>query len=84
MQNALIDFNPEYEAKFTDNIVLMNGLYFSFLLALLYVPTYTVYQYYDRKVRDKVYRVNSIEEHKEKIDQRKELEELLDLKITVG
>ena len=84
MRQALIEYNPANEQQFSNNMVLAHGLYFTFLLGVLYVPTYTVVQLYGRLLRDKVYPVVTLDDYKEKEPLRKQFDEILNLNITVG
>ncbi|OGO41063.1 MAG: hypothetical protein A2W36_02900 [Chloroflexi bacterium RBG_16_58_14] len=84
MRQALVEYNPANEQLFSNNMVLAHGLYFTFLLGVLYVPTYIVVQLYGRLLRDKVYPVITLDDYKEKEPLRKQFDEILNLNITVG
>ena len=84
MRQALIEFSSANADAFTNNMVLAHGLYFTFLLAMLYVPTYVVVQMYGRLLRDKVYPVTTLDDYKGKEPLRKQFDEMLNLNITVG
>ena len=84
MRQALVEFNPANEQLFSNNMVLAHGLYFTFLLGVLYVPTYVVLQMYGRLLVDKVYPVTTLDDYRGKDPLRKQFDEILNLNITVG
>ena len=81
---ALIQFDPAIENIFTIDMSLAFGLYFTLVLAFLYIPTYSILQYQGRKLRDQLYPINSLAEYTEKEATRVKFEEILNLRVGIA
>ena len=68
--------------EFPTLVVLAYGLYFTVVVAIIYAPTYLALLETGRKVRDSVYPIDSLEGLIEVESKRKELEALLQLRIS--
>lgn len=70
------------EDKYPLTIVLAYGLYYTMLLALVYFPTHLSLVGAGRKLRDRIYPLDSLESLVEDDESRKKLDEFLQLKLS--
>ena len=83
LRDALIQYDPVIKNIFTIEMTLAFGLYFTLLLAFLYIPTYAILQFNGRMLRDQIYPVKSLTDYAEKEAARHKFEEILNLRVGV-
>jgi len=70
--------------EFPIQLVIIYGLFYTFLLVLLYVPTHLALTEAGRALRDRLCPVNSLSNLKDTVEKRKALDELLQTNMGLG